>query len=139
MQEIGIGAGLGALGFWGFVAIVVVATIWDGVRKREVHHETLRRMIESGQTIDHALFDKLLSSDRSGSKNLARDLNYSGLIVLFIAPGLAILGAFVGVFLPLLGVAALVACVGGGLLVAARAIRRSEHEDNAQPDNPPAD
>ena len=38
-----IGVGLGALGFWGFIAAVVVASYWDGIRKRESQHETIRR------------------------------------------------------------------------------------------------
>jgi hypothetical protein len=33
MDHIGLGAGLAALAFWGFIAAVSVAGIWDGVRK----------------------------------------------------------------------------------------------------------
>ena len=42
-------AGLGALGFWLFLAAVVVAGIWFDARKRESDQETLRRIVESGQ------------------------------------------------------------------------------------------
>ena len=40
--------GLGALGFWLFLAAVVVAGIWFDAKKRESQQETLRRVVESG-------------------------------------------------------------------------------------------
>ena len=92
MQELGIGAGLGALGLWLFIAAVVVAGIWDSIRKREAQHETLRRVIESGQPVDQELIDRLLG----GEKRIDRDLKVSGLIMLGVAPGLVALGAFIG-------------------------------------------
>ncbi len=135
-EGLGLGAGLGAIGFWLFIAAVVVAGIWFYVRKREAEHETLRRMIESDKPLDPILLDKLLSASGSGSKHLDRDLKLSGLILLFIAPGLALLGVFVGqedpkALLPLLGVGALVACVSAGLLVTGKMIGRWRREDDA--------
>ncbi|HJM49325.1 MAG TPA: DUF6249 domain-containing protein [Alphaproteobacteria bacterium] len=131
MQGMGIGAGLAAIGFWGFVAIVVVAGIWFYVRKRESEQETLRLMMQSGQAIDQELMSKILSA--SGAKDhLDRDLRISGLIMLFIAPGLALLGWFVSqqtaaALLPLLGVAALILCIAVGLLVAAKSAGDQEN------------
>ena len=93
MQDIGTGAGFAALGFWLFIATCVAAGIWDGIRKRDAQHETLRRAIESGQPMDKDLTDKLLSLT-GGSKDLDRDLKVGGLITLFVAPGLAIMGWF---------------------------------------------
>ncbi|MDJ0653854.1 MAG: DUF6249 domain-containing protein [Xanthomonadales bacterium] len=116
----GLGAGLAALAFWGFIAAIVVAGIWYDARKRESHQETLRRMVESGN-VDPELVDRILGSD----ENLGRDLRTAGWIVLGTAPGLALLGLILGMEfpdtrLPLLGVSALVLCVGIGLMVAAR-------------------
>lgn len=37
MENIGIGAGLAAIAFWGFVAAIVVTTYWDTIRKRDAH------------------------------------------------------------------------------------------------------
>ena len=127
MSEIGIGAGLAALGFWLFIAVAAVAGIWDGVRKREAQHATLRQVLESGQQIDQELVGKLLGNDR----RLHRDLKVSGLITLSAAPGLALMGWFISLIaeqalMPLLGVATLAGCVGTGLLVAARVAERSE-------------
>ncbi len=143
MQGMSLGAGLAALAFWGFVATIIVAGIWYDIRKRQAQHETLRRIIESGQPLDQALMDKLLSlSGGGGGERLDRDLRVAGLIVLFVAPGLALLGVFVGLeseeaLLPLLGVAALVGCVSIGLLVASRVVGRSYREEDASAPNQP--
>ena len=125
--------GLAAFGFWMFIAAVSVGGIWDGVRKREAEHETLRRMIESGKSPDQDLVDKLLGH----KKDPARDLKVAGLIVIFVAPGLAFMGWLISLaepdaFMPLLGVAGLVAFVGVGLLTAARFLERSNLADSAE-------
>ena len=124
--------GLAAFGFWMFIAAAAVAGIWDGVRKREAEHETLRRMIESGKQPDPATIDKLLGH----KKEPARDLKVGGLIVIFVAPGLAVMGWFISLvaeeaLYPLLGVALLVGFVGAGLLTAARFLERANRDDAA--------
>ena len=142
MEEMGIGAGLGAIAFWGFVATIVVAGVWYAIRQREAQHETLRRMIESGQAVDRELMGKLLSSGGAGSSRIDRDLKISGLIVLPIAPGLAVMGWFLSMLaedalMPLLGAAVLVFCVGIGLMAAAHVSARwYQEEDAARRDQP---
>lgn len=126
----GLGAGLTALAFWGFIAAVVVAGIWYGIRERQAQYETLRRMIDSGQPVDGALVDKILGGDRRTD----RGLKIAGLIVIFVAPGLAVLGWFVGQLsepwlMPMYGAAALVGFVGIGLLVAAKFAERSYRDE----------
>jgi hypothetical protein len=128
----GLGAGLGALAFWGFLAAVVVSGIWYGLRERQAQYETLNRMIESGQPIDDALVDRVLG----GGKRIDVGLKIAGLIVIFVAPGMAVLAWFIGQIsepwlLPLFGVAGLVAFVGIGLLVASRFAARAYREDDA--------
>lgn len=59
MENLGIGAGLAALAFWGFVATAVVAGVWDNIRKREAQHETMRRVVESGQPLDRETMEML--------------------------------------------------------------------------------
>ena len=122
--------GLAAFGFWMFVAAAAVGGIWDGVRKRDAEHETLRRLIESGKEPDQELIDKLLGN----TKKPARDLTVAGLIVIFVAPGLALMGWVLSLqgkeaLMPLLGVAGLVAFVGIGLLTAARFLKRADQQD----------
>ena len=128
----GLGAGLAVFSFWGFIAAVVVAGIWYGLRERQAQYDTLSRVIESGQQIDDELVDRILGSN----KNPDRDLKIAGYITLSAAPGLAILGWFLSlmedrVIYPLLGVAGLAACVGVGLLVAARVAARAKKNDAA--------
>ena len=126
--------GLAAFGFWMFIATAVIGGIWDGIRKREAEHETLRRIIESGKTPDPEVVDKLLGHKKAP----ARDLKVAALIVLFVAPGLAVMGFLIGqgAFMPLLGVAGLVAFVGLGLLAASKFMERASVEDQI-PDNRP--
>ena len=136
MQGISTGAGLAAMAFWGFVAVIVVAGIWYEIRRREAQHETVRRLIDSGQPLDQALADRIVSLSGGGRRYLERDLMAYGLVVLFAAPGLALLGLFVGwqyppAMLPILGAAALVGCVGVGLMVTARVVVRWHRQDEA--------
>lgn len=128
----GLGEGLAALAFWGFIAAVVVAGIWYGLRERQAQYDTLSRMIESGQSIDEDVIEKILG----GGKRLDIGLRIAGLIVIFVAPGLAVLAWFISRLsepwlMPLLGAAALVGFVGIGLLVAARFAARTHQEDSA--------
>lgn len=126
-------AGLGALGFWLFLAAIVVAGIWFDARKRESQQETLRRVVESGKNIDAAVIEQLVNASGNSSRT-DRDLKVAGLIMVFIAPGLAALGWFLSfvnekAFIALLGVAMLVLFIGAGLLVAAK-VARGWYEDD---------
>jgi len=141
MHNLGTGAGLAALGFWSFIAAVVAVGVWDSIRKRVAHHETLRRIIESGQPIDDSLADQVLKLTGS-SKDLERDLKVSGLITLFVAPGLIALGWILSsisdeIFHVMLGVSILVGSIAIGLLIASYVVGRwySDNGDtkNGQP------
>ena len=124
---------LGALGFWIFIAAVVVAGIWSDARKREIQQETLRRIVESGKDIDAAMLDKLVAAGR-GDARPDQDLKASGVIMIFIAPGLVILGWFLSALAEplmgiMLGVSALVAFIGIGMMVAGKVSERRYNED----------
>ncbi len=126
-------AGLAALGFWLFLAAVVVAGIWTDARKRESQQETLRRVVESGQHLDVAVIDRMLGA--SGDRERPdRELKVAGIIVMFVAPGLSILGWFLGrfndkIFEVMLGVGSLVLLVGIGLYVAGMMSKRWQQQD----------
>jgi len=129
MEDLGLGAGLAAVAFWGFVATVVVAAIWDGVRQRESQHETVRRLIESHQRIDQELIDKLLLLSERGNKRFDMDFKVTGLWILPVAVGLAVFGLILGsehpeALAPLLGVAGMLACFGIGFLMSAKIAKR---------------
>jgi len=139
MENLGLGGGLAALAFWGFVAAVSVAGIWDGVRKREAQHETLRRLAESGQPIDKAVMDKLLMLNSGSSKRYDIDFKVTALWILPVSVGLAIMGLILGVAIPqakmpILGAAALLLCLGLGFLLASRIAARWYREDDSQRD-----
>jgi hypothetical protein len=128
MQDFSIGGGLAALAFWGFITTVIVSGMWYDIRRKEAQQETIRRLFESGQTVDEAVLDKLLTVG-GGTDRLDRSLQIAGLILLPAAVGLALLGFILGTQfpesrLPVLGAAALVGCVGFGVLLAARIARR---------------
>lgn len=121
VSSLGIGDGLAALAFWGFIAAIILGGIWNSIRKREVQHETVRRIIESGQQIDQEVFDKLLSISDGSSARLDRYFKLTGLVLIPCAVGMAALGIFIGsqyggYLGPLLGVAALLACLAVGFL-----------------------
>lgn len=125
--------GLGSLGFWLFIASVVVGGMWFDSRKKESEQESLRRLVESGRDIDKEVLDKILAA--SGGKSHAdKDLKVAGLIMLFVAPGLLVLGWFMSTFaeemLPLMmGVSGLVMFIAVGLLIAGKLCERWYQED----------
>ena len=126
----GLGAGLAALAFWGFIAAAVVGGIWYAVREKEAQHETLRRMIDSGREFDEQAISRVFKENSQPE----RDLKIGGIITVFAAPGLAILGWFLGdvaeaAYHALLGVAGLTAFVGVGLLIAARVAEKAAEKD----------
>jgi len=120
-------SGLGALGFWLFISAVVVAGIWYAIRDREAQHATLRSMIENGQTADAALLEGLLSNG-GGAGGLDRHLMMYGLIILFLAIGLALFGLILSLqaaiwLYPLLGASVLTACAAIGLIAASKVVK----------------
>jgi hypothetical protein len=128
--------GLAALGFWMFIAAVVVSSIWSDIRKRESQQETLRRIVESGQTIDVALIDKMVGSVK-GESHGDRDLKVSGIITMSVAPGLFLLGYFITGFdlekvRVFIGISLLVGIVGLGLFAAGMMVSRWRKQDENQ-------
>ena len=126
----GLGAGLAAFAFWGFIAAVVVGGIWYAVREKEAQHETLRHLIDSGKDLDEETIGRVFK-DNSRPE---RDLKIGGIIAAAAAPGLAVLGWFLRnvseeAFSALSGVAGLVAFVAVGLLIAARVAENSSAND----------
>ena len=129
----GLGAGLAAMAFWGFIAAVVVGGIWYAIREKQAQHETLQRMIESGKDFD----DETISRIFKENSRPHADLKVGGTITLFCAPGLAVLGWFLGrfseeAFSALLGVSGLVAFVGAGLLIASKIAEKAYDESNGR-------
>ena len=132
--------GLAALGFWIFIALCVLSNVWSNIRKRESQQETLRRIVESGQTIDAALIDKMVGSVNKRNSHADRDLKVSGIITMSVSPGLFLLGYFVtGLDLEKLrvfiGLSLLVGIVGLGLYAAGMMVSRWRKQDEIQDQN----
>ena len=118
-------AAVDSAAFWGFIAIVVAASIWREVVFRRETEATIRLAIEKGQTLDPALIDKLLKPrnrrDRDG-------LLIGGAVTLATGIGLPIMGYFIrlsgesNAFYPLIGVGFLVSLIGITLLILARVV-----------------
>jgi hypothetical protein len=132
----GLGFGLAAFAFWGFIASCVVGGIWYAIREKEAQHETLRRIIESGKDVDAEVIDQVMNE---GGKS-EQDLKVGGYITMSVAPGLALLGFVLKiaadndkVFTILLGVSGLVFFVSIGLLAAARVMERANAPRNEKP------
>ena len=121
-----------------FIAAVVVAGVWDKIRKREVQHETIRRLVESGQNIDEAVVDKLLSLSNEKGNSMHEDLRVTGLWLLPVSAGFVVFAFFMRqveadlgpIFM---GVAGLTGVIGLGALVAARFAKRWSEDDSARP------
>ncbi len=133
MENIGLGAGLGALAFWLFVAAAVVSGVWDSIRKRETEHETLRRAIESGKELDEEMINRLMAMG-SGSNRPDRDFKITALWILPISPGLVVLAYALrqiseDAFFPIVGAAGLLLCLAAGFWVAGMIASRWHQED----------
>ena len=124
------GIGLTGVAFWAFLAAAVIAEAWAKVKNRDADREMLRQLIESGKPIDQSLLDQVLEKR---NERPDRGLTIGGIIVLALAPGMAIFGLIVGQgdaeMHPLIGVGGLLACLGVGLLVASVVARKSLEED----------
>jgi len=129
MADMGLGVGLAAIAFWGFVAVCVLAGVWNGIRKRDAQHETVRRLIESGQPVDEALLEKLSLVSSGSNERHDRAFYVTGLWLLPSAVGLAVFALILGnlepdAVPPILGASALVACIGIGALIAGKIAAR---------------
>jgi hypothetical protein len=127
----GLGGGLAALAFWGFIASTVVGGIWYAIREKQAQHATLQRLIESGKDIDADVIDKIVS----GGGKTDRDLRIGAYITMSVAPGLVLLGFVLGrvnddIFAILSGVAGLVLFVGLGMLAASKFAERSASKND---------
>jgi hypothetical protein len=84
----------GALGFWIFIAAIIVASTWAKSRKDAERHETLRRIVEKTGTIDEEKLKDLFTAPPSEESKPGygyRVARVVGTIVLFFGAGIATL------------------------------------------------
>jgi hypothetical protein len=125
------GAGIAAvaIAFWIFIAIVSVAGMIQDYYKRQLALEPLRIAIEHGQQLSPEIFAKLLGRDERHEQLDPNDLKVGGIITCASGVGVALLSIFVALVFPpyhwiALGIGVVAVCVGVGLLIAAKSIRR---------------
>lgn len=120
--------------FWLFVAVMAVFGMAYDYRRRRLEMESLQTAIEHGQHLDPAVLEKLLAGRRQPPADNPQDLrpylHIGGIITIAAGIGIFVAGLYVGGMqfpvakYPLLALGAFVVCIGIGLLVAVRALRR---------------
>jgi hypothetical protein len=125
-----ITAAVAAGSFWMFIAVVVIAGVVGSVFRHHETQQTIRKAMESGQSLDPETLDRLLRSARPGGGPPPRNFFLVfGVMMLAIGGGLVAIGfaeaashtnpsqLYQG-----LGAGAMVGLIGVGLLVAGRLI-----------------
>ncbi len=119
----------GAVGFWIFVSALVVGGMWKEARQQAEKHETLRRLVEKTGTIDEARLKELFSpppGEETKPGSGYRALRITGTIIMFVAAGLAIVFATLGIVFEdrqafaALAIAAAIALAGLGVFFSSR-------------------
>lgn len=123
------GSTLIGIAFWAFVTISAVAGIVSDYKRRKAAIEPLRLAIERGQALDPELVEKLLGHDGHDAPLDPALLQIGGIITIAAGAGVALFAVFLSRLfpqwlLPIVGLGVLAICVGVGLLVAARVLRR---------------
>ncbi len=121
------------IAFWLFIAIMAIAGMAYDYRKKRLELDALRSAIEHGQNLDPAIVQKLLGQYSQPQVDQPQDLrpylHIGGIITICAGIGVALASLWVGlqfpvVKFPILGVGAIAVCVGIGLLLSARALKR---------------
>jgi hypothetical protein len=123
-----------AAAFWLFLAVVVGSGIWAESRNKREKQRTIRELMSRGDHLDDETVGRLVSmiegDGRSDARKTREGLEIAYRIVLPISIGLVIMGLFIGQFMTMLGVGALVGCVGVGLMLAAQRMAQMERENS---------
>ena len=128
-----IAGAAGAVAFWMFIAVCVVAGAWGGISRNRENQKTIRQAIEKGQQLDPQTLERLLQGNRPPPAD-PNGFLVGGLVLFCIAIGLPVMGYFIslsdsphseGAFYPMVGVGCLVGLLGVALLIASVLVRRS--------------
>jgi|CXWL01.1.fsa_nt_gi hypothetical protein len=110
---------IGEILFWGVVALVSVSAMWTSYLGRLEIEKTIRKAIDSGAVLDPPTVAQLKSS---GGGQTPLFIVVAGVVIVaagigFAALALAMRGDAPDDFMAMLGVAALLSCTGGGVIV----------------------
>jgi hypothetical protein len=128
MEHPGILAAV-AITFWVFVTIVSVAGMVQDYRKRKLALEPVRVAIEHGQQLSPEIIATLLGRDDRQEKLDPKVLEVGGIVTSSAGIGVALVSLlFAQVFPPYhliaTGIGVIAICVGVGLIIAAKSLRR---------------
>jgi hypothetical protein len=124
-----LGITIVSVAFWVVMGAIAVSGTVQDYRKRKLALEPLRAAIEHGQQLSPEVIDRLLGRDEHPHEVDPKDLRIGGIITCASGIGVALLSGFVALVFPpfhwlVLGVGVLAICVGVGLLIAAKSLRR---------------
>lgn len=111
---------MAAAAFWIFLAAIIVAATWKHSQSEKVKHETVRFLIEKNQKLDEGQISELLNPKppqwlypQQKPGYAYRGLRAFGIIILFVALGLALVGIWRGLLFGLYdhGVQAMAAAI----------------------------
>ena len=124
-----ITAAVGAASFWMFIAVVVAAGVAGAAFRHHETQKTIRKAIESGQSLDPATLDGLLRATRSSGPPPRAGFLAGGIIMLAIGAGLGVIGwatsqTHPDQLYPGLGAGAMVGFIGLALLLCGLLINR---------------
>ena len=113
-----------AVAFWIFIALVVIVPIVLHHRRRVETEKTIRMAIEKGASLDPATLDRLLgASTADQEQDTPENTRRGGIITASVGIGLYLFSVFTGVS-KLMGPAALVLCIGIGIFVSAKFMKK---------------
>jgi hypothetical protein len=124
-----ITAAVGAASFWMFIAVVVAAGVAGAAFRHHETQKTIRKAIESGQSLDPATLDRLLRATRSSGPPPRAGFLAGGIIMLAVGAGLGVIGwatsqTHPDQLYPGLGAGAMVGFIGLALLLCGLLINR---------------
>jgi hypothetical protein len=120
-----------AVAFWAGLAAVICTWLVTAAARRKHALDTIRSAIERGQPLDAQTIELLLGKPSRAQER--RDLRVQAYVWLALGAGFAVwaLIGFDKVHMVILGLGAVIASVGVGLLVAARLGLRDDDGDDA--------
>jgi hypothetical protein len=120
--------------FWLLVGAVVVSAIISDSRRRRDALDIVKLAIERGQPLDPALIEKLIGRGHVPRLN-STSLMVSSIICLSAGIGGVIFAFCLGTYkaiIPMCGLGIIVICIGIGLRIAAKYVRRNQQHNPSQ-------
>jgi hypothetical protein len=119
------------------IAAVIVVFVISSQKKYQARLDLLRYAVERGMALDVELLNKIARAQApqpgAATGRPGRGSRVAGILFVAYGVGFAIFACFIGAtsrtaLVPMLGVAVLLICLGGGFLLVSRMLRREAHD-----------